>query len=71
MLKRYAPASVRFDAAPPAPIDAIHAGDQLRARGTKNADGMSIAAEEVVSGTFRNLSGHDFIGGREHKRRSH
>jgi hypothetical protein len=57
MLKRYAPASVRFDAAQPAPIDAIHAGDQLRARGTKNADGTEIAAEEVVSGSFRNLSG--------------
>ncbi len=57
MLKRYAPASVRFDAAVPAPIDAIHAGDQLRARGTKSADGASIGAEEVVSGTFRNISG--------------
>jgi hypothetical protein len=57
MLKRYAPASVRFDQAQPAPIDAIHAGDQLRARGTKNADGAQIEAEEVVSGTFRNVSG--------------
>ncbi len=56
-LKRYAPASVRFDAALPAPIDAIHAGDQLRARGTKNADGTGIDAEEVVSGSFRNISG--------------
>jgi hypothetical protein len=57
MLKRYAPASVRFDAALPAPIDAIHAGDQLRARGTKNVDGTQMDAEEVVSGTFRNISG--------------
>jgi len=57
MLKRYAPASVRFDAAVPAPIESIHAGDQLRARGTKSADGASIQAEEVVSGTFRNISG--------------
>jgi hypothetical protein len=57
MLKRYAPASVRFDAAVPAPIDAIHPGDQLRARGTRSADGASIDAEEVVSGTFRNISG--------------
>ena len=57
MLKRYAPASVRYDAALPAPIDAIHAGDQLRARGAKNADGTEIAAEEVISGTFRNISG--------------
>ena len=57
MLKRYAPASVRYDAALPAPLDAIHAGDQLRARGTKNADGTEIAAEEVISGSFRNISG--------------
>jgi hypothetical protein len=57
MLKRYAPASVRFDEAQPAPIDAIHAGDQLRARGEKNADGSEITAEEVVSGSFRNIAG--------------
>jgi hypothetical protein len=57
MLKRYAPASVNFDQAQAAPIDAIHAGDQLRARGAKNADGTEINAEEVISGTFRNVSG--------------
>ena len=57
VLKRYAPASVRYDEAQPAPIDAIHPGDQLRARGEKNADGSEITAEEVVSGTFRNISG--------------
>jgi Domain of unknown function (DUF5666) len=57
ILKRYAPASVSFDTAQPAPIDAVHPGDQLRARGVKSADGMEIAAEEVVSGTFRNISG--------------
>ncbi len=56
-LKRYAPASARIDAALPAPIDAIHAGDQLQARGAKNADGTEIAAEEVVSGSFRYISG--------------
>jgi hypothetical protein len=57
MLKRYAPTSVRFDAAQPATLDAIHVGDQLRARGEKNAAGTEIAAEEVVSGAFRNVSG--------------
>ena len=57
MLKRYAPASVRYDEAQPAPIDAIHAGDQLRARGEKNTDGSEITAEEVVSGSFRNIAG--------------
>ncbi len=57
VLKRYAPASVRFDLAQPAPIEAIHEGDQLRARGTKNADGTDVDAAEVVSGSFRNISG--------------
>jgi hypothetical protein len=57
VLRRYAPTSVKFDDAQPAPIDAIHAGDQLRARGQKNADGTEIAADEVVSGSFRNISG--------------
>jgi hypothetical protein len=57
VLKRYAPASVSYDTAKVAPIDAIHAGDQLRARGAKNADGTEIAAEETISGTFRNISG--------------
>jgi hypothetical protein len=57
VLKRYAPASVRFDLAQPGPIDAIHPGDQLRARGTKNADATEIDATEIVSGSFRNISG--------------
>jgi hypothetical protein len=57
VLRRYAPNSVKFDDAKVAPIDQIKAGDQLRARGTKNADGTEIAADEVVSGTFRNLAG--------------
>jgi hypothetical protein len=57
ILKRYAPASVRYDEAHPAPIDAIHAGDQLRARGEKNENGTEIAADEAISGSFRNISG--------------
>ena len=57
VLKRYAPASVSYAQAAAAPITEIHAGDELMARGTKNADGTEIAAEEVVSGSFRNVSG--------------
>ena len=57
ILRRYAPDSVKFDDAKMAPIDQIKTGDQLRARGSKNADGTEIAADEVVSGTFRNLAG--------------
>jgi len=57
VLKRYAPGSVRFDQAQPAPMSAIRAGDQLWARGTKNADGTAIAADAVVSGSFRSIAG--------------
>ncbi len=56
-LKRYGAGSVRYEQAQSAPIDAIHAGDQLRARGAKSADGLEITAEEVVSGSFRNIAG--------------
>ncbi len=57
ILERYAPNSLRFDLAQPAPISAIHLGDQLMARGEKSADGMEVTATEVVSGSFRNVSG--------------
>jgi len=57
VLKRYAPGSVRFDQAQPAPITAIRPGDQLWARGTKNTDGTEIAADGVVSGSFLNIAG--------------
>ena len=57
VLKRYAPASVRFDLAQAAPMAAIQPGDQLRAHGEKNADGSQLNADEIVSGSFRNISG--------------
>ncbi len=57
VLRRYAPDSVQFDDAKPAPLEQIKPGDQVRARGTKSADGSEFAAEEIVSGTFRNLAG--------------
>jgi Domain of unknown function (DUF5666) len=57
ILRRYAPGSVKFDDAKPAPIEQMKVGDQLRARGTRNADGSEISAEEVVTGSFRNIAG--------------
>jgi hypothetical protein len=57
VIRRYAPDSVKFDDAKPGTLDQIKAGDQLRARGTKNADGSELTAEEIVSGTFRNVAG--------------
>jgi preprotein translocase subunit YajC len=57
ILRRYPPGSVKFDDAKPAPIDEVKAGDQLRARGTRNADSTELTADEVVSGSFRNIAG--------------
>lgn len=57
VLRRYAPDSVKFDDARPAPLDQIKPGDQLRARGPRNEDGTELTAEEIVSGTFRNIAG--------------
>ena len=57
VLRRYAPDSVQFDDAKPSSLAEIKPGDQLRARGARNPDGTEFAAEEIVSGTFRNISG--------------
>ncbi len=57
ILRRYASDSVKFDDAKPAPLDQIKPGDQLRARGTRSSDGSELTADEIVSGTFRNLAG--------------
>lgn len=56
-LRRYDPDSVKFDDAKAAPLDQIKPGDQLRARGTKSADGAEFQADEIVWGTFRNIAG--------------
>jgi len=54
---RYAPNSVKFADAQKGTFDQIKVGDQLRARGNRSADGKEIAAEEVISGSFRNIAG--------------
>jgi hypothetical protein len=54
---RYAPNSVKFSEAQKGTIDQIKPGDQLRARGARSADGKELTAEEVISGTFRNIAG--------------
>jgi hypothetical protein len=57
IIRRYSPDSVKFDDATPGTLDQISVGDQLRARGERSADGAELAADEVVSGTFRNVAG--------------
>jgi Domain of unknown function (DUF5666) len=55
--RRYSGDSVKFEDAVPSTLAQIQPGDQLRVRGAKSDDGSSIQAEEVVSGSFKNLSG--------------
>jgi Domain of unknown function (DUF5666) len=57
IIRRYAPGSVRFDQAVTGTLAQIKPGDQLRARGSRNDDGTTLDAEEIVSGSFRNLAG--------------
>lgn len=57
VLRRYPPGSISFDDAKVAPMTEIHAGDQLRARGSRSADGNEFTADEIVSGSFRNIAG--------------
>lgn len=56
-LKRYASGSISFNQAQPAPLSAIQPGDQIFVQGAKSADGTSIAASAVVSGSFRSIAG--------------
>ncbi|MDT4966044.1 MAG: hypothetical protein QOJ64_781 [Acidobacteriota bacterium] len=55
--RRYAPDSVRFADAKTSAFDEIRAGDQLRAKGVKNEDGIHFSPEEIVSGAFRSIRG--------------
>jgi hypothetical protein len=55
--RRYAGDSVKFEDAKPGTLAQIQPGDQVRLLGTRSDDGLSIPAEVVVSGSFKNLAG--------------
>jgi hypothetical protein len=55
--RRYAPDSVRFSDAKPSTFAELKVGDQLRALGTKSADGSRFTAEEIVAGSFQTIGG--------------
>src|ERR1700689_394800 len=57
VFRRYAPGSVKFDDAGPSSLDQIKPGAKLRALGTRNAEGSAMEAEEIVTGSFRNIAG--------------
>ena len=54
--RRYSDGSVKFEDATLGTLSQIQVGDQLRVRGAKSDDGMSIKAEEIVTGSFKNLA---------------
>ena len=56
-VRRYLPDSVKFDDAQLATLADVKPGDQLRARGDRNADGSEFSAAEIVFGSFRNIAG--------------
>lgn len=55
--RRYAPDSVRFTDAKPSSFAELKVGDQLRALGTKSADGVRFTPEEIVAGSFQTIGG--------------
>ena len=67
ILRRYAPDSVKFDDAKPAGLEQIKPGDQLRARGTRSADGSELLAAEIVS-EYRGNDFFDRCFGEQHHR---
>lgn len=56
-VRRYPPDSANYSDAKPGTLSEIQPGDQLQARGAKNADGTELTAQEIVSGTFRQIAG--------------
>jgi hypothetical protein len=56
-IRRYPPDSANYDDAKPGTLDQMQPGDQLQARGTKSSDGSELTAEEIVTGTFRQIAG--------------
>ena len=54
---RYAPDSVRFSDARPSSLAEIKPGDQVRVLGNRGADGLSYAAERIISGSFLQFAG--------------
>jgi hypothetical protein len=52
VIYRYAPDSAKSEDAKKSSLSEIQSGDQLRARGNKNADGTEITAEEIYAGVF-------------------
>lgn len=56
IVHRYAADSAKPEDAKPSSLAEIRVGDQLRARGNKNADGTELTADEIYAGVFPQFS---------------
>jgi uncharacterized membrane protein YgcG len=56
-IRRYTADSVKFAEAKASTLAEVKVGDQLRARGERSDDGSKLAADEMVSGTFKTIAG--------------
>jgi len=54
---RYVQDSVRYDEAAKSSFAEVKVGDEIRALGDRSADGLSFAAEEILTGAFQTIAG--------------
>lgn len=56
LIRRYTPDSIKFEEAKPSTLAEIKVGDQVRALGDKSEDGGKLTAQEIVSGSFKEIA---------------
>lgn len=56
VIRRYTPESTKFQDAKPSTLAEIKIGDQVRARGDRTDDGGKMSADEIVSGSFKEIA---------------
>ncbi len=57
IIKQYAPNSIKYSETIPATLANIEAGNMIRALGDRSPDGLSFAAEEILTGAFQTIAG--------------
>jgi len=56
VIRRYTGDSIKFQDAKPSTLAEVKVGDQVRARGDKSEDGGKMTADEIVSGSFKEIA---------------
>ena len=71
VIRRYAPDSMKFDDAKPSTLQEIQPGDQLRARGNRNADGTELDGGRDRYGKLSQRRRHRQFSGRQRRDYEH